>query len=136
MSDINMVIFQGRLTRKPELRTTPSGVSVTDLSVASNRQVPKKGVEGEFNEFTTFAKVTLWNKMAERYAQRLNTGDMIIVQGRLVDDNFEKDGNKTSGRLKIDQVSQVNVVPKRTPASTSQETPSGTTDEPDNHTEE
>ena len=111
MSHINTVILQGRLTRKPELRTTPSGVSVLDVSLASNRQVPQKGTDGKFTEFTTYAKVTLWNKMAERYAERLQTGDMLIVQGQLVDDNFEKDGVRTSGRLKVDQVTRLNLIP-------------------------
>lgn len=113
MSDINLSILQGRLTRKPELRTTPSGVAVCDLSVASNRQVPRKGAEGQFDEYTTFVKVTLWNKMAERWVKKLDTGDMVIVQGQLVDDNYTKDNVKTAGRMKIDQVTRLNLLPRR-----------------------
>ncbi len=106
MQDINEVTLTGRLTRKPELRKTPSGVSVCDLSVASNRYIGKDD-SGRPRQFTTFTKVTLWERKAEYWAQQLNTGDLLFVRGRLVDDNFEKDlGNgqtmKTGGRLKVE----------------------------------
>ena len=43
MSDINKVIVTGRVTRDSELRQTPNGTSVTDVSVASNRIWSKNG---------------------------------------------------------------------------------------------
>ena len=111
MSDVNLVILQGRLTRTPETRKTSSGVNVTDLSVASNRY--RKQVTGDgFDKDTTFTKVTLWNQMAERYAAQLKQGDMVMVTGQLVDDSYEKDGVKHNGRLKVDNVSQLNVLAK------------------------
>ncbi len=110
MSDVNLSIVQGRLTRMPELRKTNSGVSVCDVQLASNRYVKRKDKEKEYDQFTTFVRVTLWNQMAERYAEQLKTGDQVIITGQLVDDNYEKDGQKTSGRLKIDNVSQVSIV--------------------------
>lgn len=106
MYDVNEVFLTGRLTRNPELRKTPSGVSVCDLSLASNRY-SGKDADGKARQFTTFTKVTLWDDKAEYFSERLHTGDLVMVRGRLVDDNFEKDmGNgqtlKTGGRLKIE----------------------------------
>lgn len=96
MSDVNRVLISGRLTRDPELRKTPSGTSVLDLGLASNRYSKDK------RQFTTFPRVTLWDKQAEWAAENLRTGDTVFVEGQLVDDNFKRDGQMTSGRLKID----------------------------------
>jgi single-strand DNA-binding protein len=107
MSDVNNVTFSGRLTRNPELRTTPSGVSVTDLNVASNRYGKDR------QQYTTYFRLTVWNQQAEWANERLGTGDLIFVQGQLVDDNFEKNGVMTSGRLKVDNA-RVQLVTKKT----------------------
>ena len=106
MSDVNVVIISGRLTRDPQTRTTPSGVTVCDLGIASNRYSSNK------EQFTTFVRVTLWKKQAEWAGEFLHVGDTIQVQGQLFDDNFEKDGQKTSGRLKIDNA-RVNLLRRK-----------------------
>ena len=62
MSDINKVIVTGRVTRNSELRQTPNGTSVTDVSVVSNRIWTKNG---ERQEEATFVDVTIWGKQAE-----------------------------------------------------------------------
>jgi single-strand DNA-binding protein len=115
-NDVNTVIISGRLTRNPELRRTPSGAAVLDFAVASNQY---KGDQ----QFTTFVKVTLWNQSAEWFSQRLGVGDHVMIQGRLGDDNFEdkKNGNKTSGRLKVidPHVTIVNSVKKNESTSES-----------------
>lgn len=105
-SDRNLWIGQGRLTRNPEVRQTPSGVAVCDLSLACNRY------SQEGKQFTTFVRVTVWNKQAEYFGdpeKGLKVGDFIDVHGALVDDNFEitkgDPNSRTSGRLKIDNAS-------------------------------
>lgn len=107
MSDVNVICLSGRLTRNPELRRTPSGVAVCDLGIASNRYSKDK------RQFTTYTRITVWDKQAEWAGENLQTGDAIFVQGQLVDDNFEKDGVQTSGRLKIDNA-RVNLMRKKT----------------------
>jgi single-strand DNA-binding protein len=101
-SDVNQVIFTGRLTRNPELRTTPSGVAVCDVHIAVNRYVKEQ-------QYTTFVRITTWDQRAEFFGdpeRGLRTGDFIYVQGSLVDDDYEREkGNpstRTSGRLKVD----------------------------------
>ena len=102
-SDVNRWTGTGRLTRNPELRKTPSGVAVCDISMACNRY------SSEGKQFTTYARVTVWNKQAEFLGDAesgLKVGDFIYVEGPLVDDNFETtkgdSSTKTSGRLKVD----------------------------------
>lgn len=116
MSDVNTVIFSGRLTRSPELRKTPTGVSVTDLAIASNRFARDK------RQFTTYLRCTVWDKQAEWAVENLGTGDTVFVQGQLVDDNFEKDGVQTSGRLKLDNA-RVQLVRKKQAAESNDEAP-------------
>ena len=94
--DVNQVTVSGRLTRRPERRTTPSGAIVTDFAIASNRYH-----NGE--QKTTYFKTTLWNKAAEWFGENLNTGDHVLITGRMVDDNFKHEtGVQTSGRMKIE----------------------------------
>ena len=100
MSDFNRVIIEGRLTRPPEMRTIPgTDTKVCDLHIACNREIK---IEEKWEQFPVYIKVTQWNKNAERAMEKFSTGDRIIVEGELVDDNFEKGDSKTSGRLKVD----------------------------------
>lgn len=84
---INQVILMGRLTRDPELRSTPSGKSITSFSIAVDRYN---------SEDTDFFDITAWDKLAEISNQYLNKGSKVIVQGRLQLDRWEKDGQKNS----------------------------------------
>lgn len=126
MSDINQVWLSGRLTKNPEKRMTPSGVAVCDLSLASNRY-GKADSEGNRPQYTTFTRVTIWNKQAEALSEMLHTGDHISVIGSLFDDNFEQerdDGSKfqTSGRLKVDNAS-VTILSRKATEETTPEVP-------------
>lgn len=103
MSDMNLSIISGRLTKNPEARVTPSGVHVCDLSVASNRY------DSKGNQYPSYVRVTVWNRQAEVLGdpeKGLKTGDTVFAQGVLVNDDFEltkgDPSTKTSGRMKID----------------------------------
>lgn len=106
MSDLNTVILTGRLTRGVESRTTGSGVTVADIGLAVNRY----GSGGK--KFTSFIKATAWNQNADFAKEHLGVGDLISVQGVLVNDDYEKDGEQTSGRMKVDNV-QVQLLRKK-----------------------
>ena len=81
---INKVIMTGRFTADPELRQTPSGVSVTSFSLAQN-----KG-EGKADFFNFVA----WNGAAEFICKYFRKGDGIEVEGHLSVREYEKDGVK------------------------------------------
>lgn len=93
MVTLNKVVIAGRLTRKPELRRTPSGVSVTDLLVALNREYTTLG--GEKQQEVCFVDVVVWGKQAESCAQILECSSSVLVEGRLQLDVWHaKDGEK------------------------------------------
>lgn len=81
MVALNKVIIAGRLTRKPELRRTPSGIPVTDLLVALNREYVT--LNGEKQQEVCFVDVVVWGKQAENCVQALDTSSPVLVEGRL-----------------------------------------------------
>lgn len=93
MVALNKVLIAGRLTRKPELRKTPNGISVTDLLIALNREYVTLG--GEKQQEVCFVDVVVWGKQAEVCAQVLDISSPVLVEGRLqLDVWFAKDGDK------------------------------------------
>jgi len=93
MVALNKVLIAGRLTRKPELRKTPNGISVTDLLVALNREFVT--LNGEKQQEVCFVDVVVWGKQAESCAQNLDCSSSVLVEGRLQLDVWHaKDGDK------------------------------------------
>ena len=93
MVALNKVLIAGRLTRKPELRKTPNGISVTDLLVALNREFTTLG--GDRQQEVCFVDVVVWGKQAESCVQNLDCSSPVLVEGRLQLDVWHaKDGEK------------------------------------------
>jgi single-strand DNA-binding protein len=78
------VILVGNLGRDPEMRYTPSGQSVTNMSVASNRRYTNS--DGDTVEETVWFRVAVWGRQAEACNQYLSKGRQVLVEGRLVPD--------------------------------------------------
>jgi len=78
---LNKVFIVGRLTRDPEMRTTPNGQKVTTLGVATNRVFKDK--DGNKQEQVEFHNVVLWARLAEIASQYLIKGQELMVEGRL-----------------------------------------------------
>lgn len=79
----SILILVGNLGRDPEMKYTPSGQPVTNMSVAVNRSYVK---DGEEIKETTWFRVGIWGKAAEACNQYLKKGSQVLVQGRLVPD--------------------------------------------------
>lgn len=93
MVALNKVMIAGRLTRKPELRKTPNGISVTDLLIALNREFTTQG--GDRQQEVCFVDVVVWGKQAESCVQILDCSSPVLVEGRLQLDTWHaKDGEK------------------------------------------
>ncbi len=93
MRGFNKVIIAGNVTQDPELRTTPSGQSVTSFSVATNRRY--RDASGEIQESTEFHNVVAWGKLAELCVQLLKKGSGVLIEGRLQTRSWEgQDGVK------------------------------------------
>ncbi len=100
---INCAIIMGRLTADPELKTTPSGVSVTSFCVAVDRKYAKQGEERQ----TDFIYVVAWRQTADFVTRYFRKGSMIAVQGSIQTRSYEdKTGAKrTAVEIVADSVS-------------------------------
>ncbi|MEK7103310.1 MAG: single-stranded DNA-binding protein [Patescibacteria group bacterium] len=79
--DLNKVMLIGRLTKDPEMRTTPSGQQVASFSMATNRYYNDPA--GQRQEKVEFHNVTAWGKLAEICSQYLGKGRRAYIEGRL-----------------------------------------------------
>lgn len=89
---INSATIYGNLTRDPEMKALPSGMSVTNMSVATNRTYNDK--DGKKQEETEYHNVVVFGKTAENCAKYLTKGAGVLVEGRLQTRSWEKDGQK------------------------------------------
>lgn len=86
-----MVALMGRLTYSPELKSTPSGVSVLRFQVACDRIYQKDSQ----NRQADFIDCVAWRQTAEFISRYFHKGSMIAVEGTLQTSNYtDKDGNK------------------------------------------
>lgn len=86
---INMVALMGRLTYEPELRKTPSNVSVLRFQVACDRSYQAKGQERQAD----FIDCVAWRQTAEFISKYFHKGDMIALEGTIQTSNYtDKNG--------------------------------------------
>ena len=80
-TNINRVVLTGNLTRDPELRSLPSGMSVCSLRIASNTR--RKDASGEWVDKPNYFDVTVWGAQGENCARFLSKGRPVALNGRL-----------------------------------------------------
>ena len=91
----NKVILRGNLTRDVEVRTTASGQSVANFSLAISRSW--RGQDGQQQDQTSFINCVAWGKVGDIIAQYVHKGSPLLVSGRLDQRSYQdKDGNKRS----------------------------------------
>ncbi len=81
-ANINRVVLTGRLTRDPELRSFPSGMSVCSLRLAFSTR-KKDQSTGEWGEKSNFVDVSVWGRQGELASQYLTKGRPVALDGRL-----------------------------------------------------
>ena len=99
---LNRVILIGRLTRDPEMRYTPSGVAVTQFTLAVDRPFTSGGGEREAD----FIPIVVWRQLAEQCANYLRKGRLAAVEGRIQVRNYE---NNEGRRVYVTEVIADNV---------------------------
>ncbi len=105
---LNSVNIMGNLTRDPEIKYIPSGKAVCSLSIANSRIFMKNS---EKVTEVSYFDVEVWGVAAENCSKYLTKGNGVIVEGRLRQDRWEKDG-KTQSRVRI-SANAVHFMPKR-----------------------
>ena len=89
--NLNKVQLIGRLTRDPEIRTTPSGQTVATVGIATNRTWMDKS--GQKQEKSEFHNIVIWGRLAEIAGQYLTKGQEAYFEGRLETRSYTgKDG--------------------------------------------
>lgn len=94
---INRVILVGRLTKNPEYRQTPNGVSVATFTLAVNRSFTNSQGEREAD----FINVVVFRKQAENVNKYLSKGSLAGVDGRIQSRSYE---NKEGRRVFVTEV--------------------------------
>jgi single-strand DNA-binding protein len=81
-TNINRVILTGNLTRDPELRSLPTGMSVCSLRIATNTR-RKDNQTGEWIDKPNYFSVTVWGAQGENCHRFLSKGRPVAIDGRL-----------------------------------------------------
>jgi single-strand DNA-binding protein len=99
MASLNKVFLIGNLTRKPELRYTPSGTPVAEFGIAVNRHYITSN--GEKRRDTCFVEVTVWRSKAEVCYEYLVKGSPVFIEGRLELDTWETRNGEKRSKLRV-----------------------------------
>ncbi|MFM2053154.1 MAG: single-stranded DNA-binding protein [Pseudomonadota bacterium] len=91
MASVNKVIIIGNLGRDPEVRYTPSGAAVCNVSIATTRNWKSKD-SGDRQEETEWHRVVFYDRLAEIAGEYLRKGRPVYVEGRLKTRKWQKDG--------------------------------------------
>jgi single-strand DNA-binding protein len=95
MASVNKVILVGRLGKDPEIRSTPSGQSVTKFTIATDERFTDRS--GERQERTEWHNIVAWGKLAEICGQYLKKGKLVYIEGSIRTDSWD---DKESGQKK------------------------------------
>ena len=92
---VNKVILIGRLGKDPEVKSLPSGTTVTKFSIATDEKFTDRA--GEKQERTEWHNIVAWGKLAEICGQYLRKGKLVYIDGSIRTDSWE---DKESGQKK------------------------------------
>jgi single-strand DNA-binding protein len=95
MASVNKVILIGNLGRDPEVRYTPNGAAICNVSIATTRNWKSKD-SGERQEETEWHRVVFYDRLAEIAGEYLKKGRPVYVEGRLKTRKWQdKEGKDT-----------------------------------------
>lgn len=87
---MNNVQLIGRITKDPEVKTFGKGQNAVDMCRFT--LAIRDGKDQEGNERTQFISCAAWGKVVEIIGNYVRKGEMVAVDGKLVNNNYEKDG--------------------------------------------
>lgn len=101
MASYNKVMLMGNLVRDPELRVTPSGLSICRFTIACSRSVKSEKAENGTREETTFVDIEAFGKQAEVVAKYFTKGRPIFVDGRLRLNEWQSQAGEKRSKLMV-----------------------------------
>lgn len=84
---VNKVILVGRLGKDPEVRSTPSGQTVAEFSLATDEKYTDKS--GNKVERTEWHNIQAWGRLGEICGQYLRKGKLVYIEGRIQTDSWD-----------------------------------------------
>jgi len=97
--NLNKVFILGNLTRDPEVRTTPSGITVATFGVATNRVWLDKN--GQKQRSTEFHNIVTFGKLAQIASQYLTKGKLVLIEGRIQTRSWDDQNGQKRTRTEI-----------------------------------
>lgn len=104
----NQVVLVGRLTKEIELKEYGKGKNAG--SVARFSIAVRDGKDNDGNERTQFISCVAWNTTAETLEKYVAKGDMVMIGGRLTENNYTDDNDVKHYTLQV-SVDQINLLP-------------------------
>lgn len=98
MNSLNSVLLEGNLVRDPEERRTPQDMLVCNFTIALNRSYKK---DDDFVKEVSYFDIEVWSTLAESCLKHLCKGRGVRVVGRLKQDRWVDDSEKTHSKIKI-----------------------------------
>jgi single-strand DNA-binding protein len=112
---MNINILRGNLARDPEVRTVNSNgkqTAVVNFTVAVSREYTK--ANGEKDKVTTFVSCEAWDSGAEIIGESFKKGDLVLIEGSLRNDSWEKDGVKHNTlKVRVNNFSKITKLSKK-----------------------
>ena len=106
---MNITLLRGNLARDPDLRVVNTGgkqTSVVNFTVAVSREYTKS--DGTKDKVTSFINCEAWDTGAEVIKESFNKGDLVMIEGSLRNDSWEKDGVKHSTlKVRVNNFSKI-----------------------------
>ncbi len=106
---MNITLLKGNLARDPEMRTISSNgkqTAVVNFTVATSREYTK--ANGEKDKITSFINCEAWDSGAEVIGSSFKKGDLVMIEGSLRNDSWEKDGVKHSTlKVRVNNFSKI-----------------------------
>lgn len=119
---MNITLLRGNLARDPELRVVNTGgkqTSVVNFTVAVSREYTK--ASGDKDKITSFINCEAWDTGADMIAESFKKGDLVMVEGSLRNDTWEKDGVKHSSlKVRVNNFSKITRLTKNTKQDSSE----------------
>ena len=116
---MNITLLKGNLARDPELRTINTGnkqTSVVNFTVATSIEYTK--ANGEKDKITSFINCEAWDSGAEVIGSSFKKGDLVLIEGSLRNDSWEKDGIKHNTlKVRVNNFSKITRLSKNKSAS-------------------
>ncbi len=111
---MNITLIKGNLARDPEVRVINSNgkqTSVVNFTVATSREYTK--ANGEKDKITSFINCEAWDTGAEVIGSSFKKGDLVMIEGSLRNDSWEKDGVKHSSlKVRVNNFSKITKLSK------------------------